>query len=474
MRSKFDYFVIFADMRTGSNFLESCLNSFETLKCLGEAYNPSFIGYPNQTELLGMTLQQRESNPTELLGRIKDDQSHLCSFRFFHDHDPRIIDEILSDQRCGKIILKRRNIDSYVSWKIAQKTDQWKLTNVARRKESKISFDAHEFDTFVQRRAEFSNHIDRRLKTSGQTAYRLDYDDLRELEIINGLANFLGLEEQLDKLNRNLKPQNPYSLNEKVSNFEEMKSSLFALSQQTDDQAIPDYEPQRPAFVPRYIASDALNCIFLPIPGASDASMANILAQNGTKTVHSKFSQKTLRDWMVSHPKHRRFKILRHQLERAHHVFCEYILDYNSDDFAQIRRKLVNRYNVPLPDQVQNIDQDDHKKVFLAFLGFLKANLLAQRTVRSDPNFASQTNIIQGFSRFAPPDALIMQDDSERFFDAIFHASGLERESSIDLTSRHNGRLSDIYCADLEAACRGAYHKDYIALGFTDYKPMKS
>ena len=114
----------------------------------------------------------------------------FAALGFFHDHDPRIIDAILSDQRCGKIILKRRNIDSYVSWKIAQKTDQWKLTNVARRKESKISFDAHEFDTFVQRLAEFSNHIDRRLKTSGQTAYRLDYDDLRELEIINGLANF--------------------------------------------------------------------------------------------------------------------------------------------------------------------------------------------------------------------------------------------------------------------------------------------
>lgn len=113
---------------------------------------------------------------------------------------------------------------------------------------------------------------------------------------------------QQNKARRYTARQNPYSLNEKVSNFEEMKSSLFALSQQTDDQAIPDYEPQRPAFVPRNIDSNALNCIFLPIPGASDASVANILAQNGTKTVHSKFSQKTLRDWMVSHPKHRRLR----------------------------------------------------------------------------------------------------------------------------------------------------------------------
>ena len=176
---------------------------------------------------------------------------------------------------------------------------------------------------------------------------------------------------------------------------------------------------------------------------------------------------------MVSHPKHRRFTILRHPLERAHHVFCEYILDYDNDDFSQIRRKLVTRYNVSLPTQEQTTNQKEHKKVFLSFLEFLKANLLGQTTVRSDPNFASQTNIIQGFSRFAPPDALIMQEDSGRFFDQIFDDLRLERESSADVTSAHNALLSDIYCADLETACRSAYHKDYMALGFTDYQPMK-
>ena len=48
----FDCFVIFADMRTGSNFLETALNSVEGVICHGEAYNPAFVGYPKRTHLL--------------------------------------------------------------------------------------------------------------------------------------------------------------------------------------------------------------------------------------------------------------------------------------------------------------------------------------------------------------------------------------------------------------------------------------
>ena len=41
---------------------------------------PSFISCLMKAETTAATL--RESYPTELLGRIKDDQSHLCGFRF--------------------------------------------------------------------------------------------------------------------------------------------------------------------------------------------------------------------------------------------------------------------------------------------------------------------------------------------------------------------------------------------------------
>ena len=33
--SRFDYFVVFAEMRTGSNFLEANINAFDGLTCHG-------------------------------------------------------------------------------------------------------------------------------------------------------------------------------------------------------------------------------------------------------------------------------------------------------------------------------------------------------------------------------------------------------------------------------------------------------
>ena len=45
MAHRFEYFVMFAEMRTGSNFLETNLDAFGDLLFHGEAFNPHFIGY---------------------------------------------------------------------------------------------------------------------------------------------------------------------------------------------------------------------------------------------------------------------------------------------------------------------------------------------------------------------------------------------------------------------------------------------
>ena len=129
MATKFDYFVVFAEMRTGSNFLESNLNAFDSITCHGEAYNPHFIGYPNQSEILGITRPMRDENPAGLIWAIREKTEGLGGFRFFHDHDPRVIDLCLDDPRCAKIILTRNPVESFVSLKIAQSTGQWKLTS---------------------------------------------------------------------------------------------------------------------------------------------------------------------------------------------------------------------------------------------------------------------------------------------------------------------------------------------------------
>ena len=137
MSDRFDYFVVFAEMRTGSNLLEGNLNAFETLTCYGEAFNPNFIGYPNKTEVFGIAQCIRDSDPARLIDAIKSKTDGLGGFRFFHDHDARVLDICLPDPRCAKIILTRNPVESYVSWKIARETGQWKLTDVRRRKDEK-------------------------------------------------------------------------------------------------------------------------------------------------------------------------------------------------------------------------------------------------------------------------------------------------------------------------------------------------
>src|SRR6056297_3734454 len=204
MVGPFDYFVVFAEMRTGSNFLESNLNAFEGVECHGEAFNPHFIGYPNRTEILGVTQAMRDADPMRLIETIKTESKGLGGFRFFHDHDRRVLDISLTDPRCAKIVLTRNPVDSYVSWKIAQATGQWKLTNVKRRRDSTARFDADEFEGHLARLQAFQLVLLNRLQTTGQTAFHVGYDDLQSVGVMNGLARYLGCEARLEALDDSL------------------------------------------------------------------------------------------------------------------------------------------------------------------------------------------------------------------------------------------------------------------------------
>ena len=59
-KSRFQSFVVFAEMRTGSNFLEANLNAIPGVTCHGEAFNPAFIGNEKKQELLGVSIHQRK------------------------------------------------------------------------------------------------------------------------------------------------------------------------------------------------------------------------------------------------------------------------------------------------------------------------------------------------------------------------------------------------------------------------------
>lgn len=471
MTTRFDNFVVFAEMRTGSNFLEANLNAFPGVTCHGEAFNPHFIGYPNSTEILGVDQATRDAEPAALLRAIKYQPAAMGGFRFFHDHDPRVLDLVLDDPKCAKIILTRNPVESYVSWKIAQATGQWKLTDMKARKDAQVEFVPAEFEAHLEALQAFQMLLMNRLQTSGQTAFYVAYEDLQSIEVMNGIATYLGVPELLEELDKNLKKQNPSPLSEKVSNYAQMENTLSRLDR-FDLTRTPNFEPRRGPNVPSYVTAVKAPLLFMPVAGAPYQEVRRWLAGlDGEKQnqLGQKMTQKELRQWKNQHKGHRSFTVLRHPILRAHDVFCHRILNSGQGSYLQLRRTLVRRYKLPLPDEGQegNIDLAAHRAAFMAFLMFLKGNLAGQTGVRVDPAWCTQAQAIQGFGEFTLPDMILREETLARDLSALAGTVGYPDPPEIEASSFHGTyALEDIYDDEIEALGADVYQRDYVMFGF--------
>ncbi|WP_120499473.1 sulfotransferase family 2 domain-containing protein [Roseovarius sp. EL26] len=475
MSGKYDYFVVFAEMRTGSNLLESHLNSLAEIECHGEAFNPHFIGYPKRDDLLGMTLNERDKAPKKLLDVMKNQPGVLAGFRFFNDHDPRVLEQCLDDPRCAKIVLTRNPLDSYVSLKIARATGQWKLTNVKRRKDELAAFEVAEFEQYLGLIQTFQQRLLNSLQITGQSAFYLSYEDLQDLDVINGLAQFLGVPDRLEKFDGSLKKQNPSPLREKVANYDEMKQALskldyFGLSR------IPNFEPRRGPAVPSFITGVNAPLLYMPVRSGVEKQVRHWLAAlDGADpdALPTGMNQKQLRQWKTAHVGHRSFTVLRHPVARAHAVFCSKILSVQPGAFSEIRKKLRNFYKLPIPGRIPHDDYhlDGHRAAFKAFLEFLKANLSGQTNIRVDPHWATQNAVLQGMSNFAFPDKVYREDELETELPALSEALGYGRQAFVSRSEPDTPYgLAAIYDAEIESLVNTIYQRDYVMFGFDRWK----
>ena len=473
MTGRFDSFVMFAEMRTGSNLLETHLNAMEGVTCHGEAFNPAFIGYPNRDDILGISKKQREQKPDLLVQAIRNADG-LNGFRYFHEHDPRIFAGIIADERCAKIILTRNPLDSFVSLQIARATNQWKLTDETRRKTSQIRFQPRKYAKFLADLQAFQQDLRGALQRAGQAPFCVDYDDLNSLDVLNGIAAYLGA-PALSELSSELKRQNPAPLSSKVSNYAEMQAALGKV-EQIDEQDIASTEPARNAAVPSYIAAAETGLLYHPIPGGPIAKVTHWLAQvDGVATADllTDFSQKTVRRWKRNRTPNRTFTVVCHPVERAHRVFCERILSVDEASFPVIRQNLIENYDITLPKdgrRSSGYGPDEHRVGFLKFLEFIKANLEGKTSIRVDPNWASQSSILQGFSTFMSPDMVIR---AAELSEGLAYLSAQVKSACPALTQPDTSaefELAEIYDAEVERACREAYQRDYMAFGFSAWK----
>lgn len=474
MQSNFDLFVIFAEMRTGSNLLEANLNAFEGLTCVGEAFNPSFIGYPKSEQIGGVTRSARDEDPMRLITAIKGFPDGLAGFRYFSDHDPRVLDRLLDDPRCAKVILTRNPLDSYVSLKIARETGQWKLTNVKKRKAARIRFDSNEFEAYAAGMQDFQVKVLHHLQTSGQTAFFLSYDDLQDLDVLNGLARYLGSADRLDSLDDGLKKQNPAGLRDAVTNFDEMQRALsdfdaFGLYR------VPGFEPRRGPAVPGFVTGARAALLYMPIRSGPEQPVLRWLGElDGADPADlpSPQNQKALRQWKRRNIGHRSFTVLRHPVARAHRAFCDKILSTEKGSYVEIRKTLRNFFKLPLPGKLDHdYDQGAHRTAFLGFIDFLQENLAGQTQVRVDAHWASQAAVLQGMSQFGLPDLVLREGELSSAFDALAGAVGYSNAPKV-----HDDRndvpfdLCDIYDEEIEKRIKDVYQRDYMMFGFGSWR----
>lgn len=472
MAARFNAFVIFAEMRTGSNLLESSLNSVPGITCHGEAFNTRFIGHPKQPDLLGISQATRDADPRALWDRIRNAEG-LNGFRFFHDHDARVPALVLPDRACAKIVLTRNPLDSYVSLKIARETGQWRLGDARHRKGAKVRFDGDEFEAHVIALQGFQMRIQRALQTSGQTAFYLGYEDVQDAAVLQGLLAFLGRGSETALPAATMVRQNPGDLDEKLLNPAAVAPALARLDRFNLTRT-PLFEPRRGPAVPSFVAARGAPLLYMPVRSGPEARVRHWLASLGGTDqggLIEGFTRKSLRDWWRANPGHRGFTVVRHPVARAHAAFCDTILTGRYASLCEVLRKT---YRLPLPPVAALPDMDlaAHRAAFRAFLGFLKGNLTGQTSVRIDPAWASQSAVITAFSSFASPDLIAREDRLAEDLAGLADSCGTAAPPLPDAApDPARFALAEVHDRSIEAAARAVYARDYTAFGFTDWSP---
>ncbi|MFH5776902.1 sulfotransferase family 2 domain-containing protein [Paracoccus sp. NGMCC 1.201697] len=391
MSRAFQRFVIFAEMRTGSNLLEATLNSVSRVTCYGEAFNPYMIGWPDKDHLKGVSKSERDDNPLRLLRALWDKPNHLPGFRYFHDHEPRVFNAIMNDCTCAKIILTRNQIDSFVSTALARQTNQWKLNESETPVSSTVHFDANAFQQVFAEVEAFQHHLMRRLQETGQTAFWLSYRDLRDADVMTGLLHWLGrtdverVEPAKDQV-----PQNPQELSDKVINFSEMEEEL-ARFPRFSPRRLPSAESRQDLVSSARVTIEAGNgLIYTPIHGTPIEKVTSWLRTAGPLTKH--FDQSTLLKWKREHPGHRSFTVLRHPLLRIWTAFKDLL----NADSTKLRQIIRNTQSVTLPSDLAlaEMDNDDLAETFASFLRFLQLYQKHTTPLPSNPSWESQSKIL--------------------------------------------------------------------------------
>jgi hypothetical protein len=136
----------------------------------------------------------------------------------------------------------------------------------------------------------------------------------------------------------------------------------------------------------------------------------------------------------------------------------------------ELRQVLSRAHGAELPRPGEGFaDADGFRAAFLGFLRFLRSCVAGQSSLRVEAAWASQGVVLQGFAQFQGPDAVLREDRLAEGLDWLCAELGLPPQALPAPAPEGPFALGAIYGADLEAAAREAYGRDYLGFGFSDW-----
>ena len=237
-------FVIVSYPRTASTFLTLKLHSCSQLICYSElfhksedAFSKSF--YDDDFKLVKATwLGKKELNLAKLFRlRNKDFRKFLelvfCSpaipvgFKIFPGQNDKAMRYLIKDKRLKKIFLIRDDmLRNFVSHKIAVKTGQWGRAPGQKADLQRVEVGVKEFLIYAGSKLDSLKALENQCNADGQETLRLTCEGITADFPVDDIGEFLGVDLGDIQQEVALQKQNPFSLKEMVTNYEELMTAL--------------------------------------------------------------------------------------------------------------------------------------------------------------------------------------------------------------------------------------------------------
>jgi len=478
-RKPFKSFAVFGSMRSGSILLEKYLCQYQNLICHGELFNPSLIKRDGRGEYLGVSREDRLNNPEIMLDSIQRvNPDKIPGYRIFQDHNQWIINHVLADPNCAKIILTRDPIESFVSLEIARATGQWMISDTSQRRTVRIEFSLKKYSKYLKERQSYYRKLTDSLAKFGHPSFEIDYSDLKNLATINQLAAFVGAHEEKTNLDQLVQKQNPERLSDKISNYSEVFAALGLPAPSPYDAPVVRAPKERGTDLSRIYFCKEMAVALAPIPSVPDFSLRQWLALNDGAKTENGYSDQSFVNWKNTHPNAFLFSVAHHPVRRAYNTFMRKIFPTRPNSYLKIREQLQHQFGLSLPHGDVTADHsraklldshygvDEHRINFKQFLTFVAGNLAYETNIRQDGKWQLQSEIVRRYQALYPKLYVFKVETLGTDLAYMSNRFGLLSYKGWNEGAELAFSLSEIYDLEIESLVQTAYEQDYNTFGY--------